>query len=253
MLDTIHCCDYLDLMPRISDESVALVLSDPPFGIGYQNNYTHDIHEVMAGDKETFSYLPFAKEAYRVLRPDSAIFAYTGWSEYPRHFQELREAGFIMQEPLVVQKRPSGKTNLYGSFQSNADWIMFGHKGKFKFRSTELLLNKRAGTVPNKGRKPVGKFKKRFPACWFGDLFPWSSENPLFQTKHGIRHPTIKTVKICEWLIRLATDEGDTVLDPFCGTAPVAVASRHLNRRYICGDVCDLFCEYAAHRLRRNV
>ena len=174
MIDTIQCCDYLELLRKVPDASVSLVLTDPPFGIGYQNNYTHEMHEVMAGDDDEFDYVDLARQSFRVLRDDCAFFAYTGWSEYPLHYLDIEGAGFKMQEPLIVQKRPSGKTNLYGSFQSNADWLLFASKGAFKFRKTELLQNKRAGTVPNIGRKPVGKYKTRFPACWFGKGLPWS-------------------------------------------------------------------------------
>jgi site-specific DNA-methyltransferase (adenine-specific) len=253
MIDQIRCSDYQEFLRQVPDVSVGLLLSDPPFGIGYQNNYTHDMHDVMVGDAEKFSYQTLAEESFRVLRDNSAILVYTGWSEYPTHYKELEAAGFTMQEPLIVQKRPSGKTNLYGTFQTNADWIMFGHKGKFRFRETQLMKNKRAGTVPNIGRKPVSKFKRRLPACWFGEEYPWSSENPVFQKKHDLKHPTIKTVRVMEWLIQLATDEGDTILDPFCGTGPVAVAASRLKRHFLCCDISQKFCDFAEYRLRRNI
>lgn len=253
LIDNIHCCDYLELFREIPDNTVSLVLTDPPFGVEYQNNYTHEMHEVLAGDVNSFSYSDLGRQSWRVLKDNTAIFAYTGWSKYLEHFPEFSKAGFDMKEPLIVQKRPSGKTDLYGTFQTNSDWIMFGHKGRFIFQYTELVRNKYAGITPNCGRKPVAEFKRRFPSCWFSEEFPWSTENPVFQKKHDIKHPTIKTVKFMEWLILLTTKEGDIVVDPFCGTGPVAVAAKRHNRRFICSDITPKFCDYARYRLEHDL
>lgn len=253
MLDEIVCCDYKELLSQISDGSVAAVISDPPFGINYQNNYTHKMHGKIENDAVHFNYTDWAKEAYRILRPDSALFAFTCWSEYPLHYKEIEACSFGMREPIICQKRPSGKTDLYGTFQTNSDWILFAHKGRFRFRKTQLVKNKRAGTIPNKGRKPVPEFKTRLPSCWFGEEYPWSSENSVFQKTNGIYHPTIKGLAFVEWLILLSTDEGDIIVDPFCGSGTTAVAAKKLNRRFICGDVSQEYCRIAEERCTRLI
>ena len=249
MLDEIKCCHYEELMSRLPAKSVDLVLTDPPFGIHYQNNYTHFKHEVMAGDEAKFSYKKFGELAFRALKDNAALFAFTGWSEYPFHFMELEECGFSLKEPLICQKRASGKTDLKGSFQSNADWCLFAHKGRFIFKETNILKNKRAGTIPNKGRKPVPEYKTRFPSCWFGKEYPWSSENPTYQTKYNLYHPTIKSQKFMEWVIQISSNEGDVVLDPFSGTGTVAAAAKKLKRHFIACDISEKYTAMAKARL----
>jgi DNA modification methylase len=140
-------------------------------------------------------------------------------------------------------------TDLYGSFQSNSDWIIFAHKGRFIFKKTQLIKNKRAGTIPNIGRKPVPEYKTRFPSCWFGEDFPYSTENSSFQKKHNLVHPTIKGLKFIEWLILLSTNVGDTVVDPFVGSGTTALACQKLGRNFICGDIDLSFCEMGRKRL----
>lgn len=203
----------------------------------------------MIGDESEFSYYKLGKEAFRVLKNNTPLFAFTGWSEYPLHFLQLEECGFAMKEPLICQKRASGKTDLKGTFQSNADWCMFAHKGRFIFKGTELLKNKKAGVIPNKGRKPVPTYKTRFPSCWFGKEYPWSSENSSFQAKFNLYHPTIKGQKFLEWIIQITTKEGDIVLDPFCGTGTVAAAAKKLKRHFIACDISPKFCDMARTRL----
>lgn len=253
LLNKMHKINCEEFLPRINAESVDVVITDPPFGINYQNNYTKKKHKVLHGDKEQFRYLSFAKECFRVLKPNSAMFCFTGWSEYPKHFVEIQECGFSIKEPIICQKRPAGTSDLYGTFQSNADWCMFAHKGRFVFRRTTLLKNKKMGIVPNKGRKPVSEFKTRFPTCWFGNEFPWSSENSAFQKQHDIYHPTIKGLDFIKWLILLSTNEGDTVLDPFLGSGTTAVAARQLNRNFIGCEIDTEYCDMAIRRLSKVV
>lgn len=248
-LNSINCCDYLELLSQIPSNSVSLVLSDPPFGINYSNNYTKNKHAVLAGDDKKFSYLEFGKEAFRILKDNSAIFVFTGWSEYPDHYKQLESCGFSMKEPIICQKRASGKTDLYGSFQTNSDWIIFAHKGKFKFRKTRLVKNKKAGVIPNIGRKPVPEYKTRFPSCWFGEEYPWSSENSAWQKANDIYHPTIKGCEFLKWLILLSTDTGDTVVDPFVGSGTTALAAVRSGRNFYACDIKQEFCEQARKRL----
>jgi site-specific DNA-methyltransferase (adenine-specific) len=247
---TVVTESYVTFMRSLPDASIDLIITDPPFGIRYQNNYTRDRHAVLMGDTAKFSYSTFAQEAYRVLKNNSAIYVFTRWSEYPAHFRELAEAGFDMKEPVIGQKRPSGTSDLHGTFQSNVDWVMFAHKNRFKFRPTTLLRNKRAGTVPNIGRAPVPTYKTRLPSGWFGPEYPWSSENSAFQRTSGCKHPTIKGQTFIEWLIRVSSNDGDAVLDPFVGSGTTAVAAAMTGRRYIVGDIEPSFVAMTRRRLK---
>jgi DNA modification methylase len=245
----IYHRDYHELLADLADDSISLILSDPPFGIGYQNNYTKSRHRLIAGDDNRFSYSDLANEAKRVLVSDGAVLLYTGWSTYPAHYIELDQAGFRIREPYIVQKRPSGKTGLKVDSQSNCDWILYATLGKHQFRQTQLLRNKRAGTIPNPGRKPVPEWKTRFPSCWFGSEFPYSTTNP--STLKMYRHPTPKDPRLMEWLIRIHTDPSDLVVDPFCGSGPVAEACVRSDRRFIGGDIDAEYVEMSRNRIDR--
>src|SRR5690606_19195240 len=203
----------------------------------------------LANDDSEFSYADLAAELYRVMKPNTAIFLFTGWSTFSKHYEDVKGAGFKMHEPLICQKRPSGTTNLSGAFQTNSDWLIFATKGSFKFRNTELVRNKKAGVIPNKGRKPVPEFKKRFPSCWFGEEYPFSTENPATLKKLGIRHPTVKSVEFIRWLILMCSDSGDLVVDPFIGSGTTAVASIVCGREFMGCDIKLEFVELARKRL----
>ena len=243
----IECDDYLNFLSKIPDSSVDVVISDPPFGVSYQNHHTHKKFDYIIGDKQKFSYAKLAKECFRVLKPNTAFWLFTGYSTYPDHYKDVKEAGFHLKEPLICQKRPSGTNDLYGSLQTNSDWVLFAHKGRFLFYETKLLRNKRAGTIPNRGGRPVKEFKTRFPSAWFGTEFPYSTENPALK----IHHPTPKTVKFIRWLILLSTAENAIVLDPFLGSGTTAIASKLTNRRFIGCDIEQKFVDLAISRLEQ--
>ena len=66
-------------------------------------------------------------------------------------------------------------------------------------------------------------------------------------------HPTQKPVKVLERIIKMATNEGDTVFDPFMGVGSTGVAAISLGRKFI---GCELEKEYydaAVKRLETSV
>jgi DNA modification methylase len=241
----LYCADNLDILPDCC--KVDAIITDPPFGINYQNNLTTNKHDKIVGDNEKFSYYPWASLCWPLLRNNRALFAYTGWSEYADHCAQIKQIGYQLKEPLIVQKRASGKTDLYGSFQSNSDWIIFATKGKFTFEPTKLLRNKYAGAIPGKNRSPVPEFKTRFPSCWFGPEFPMSTLN---QVSAKFRHPTIKTVELMSWLIQLSTKEGDIVLDPFAGTGTTLKAAKLTSRKAIGIEIRPDYCNMIIENLK---
>lgn len=242
--------DFATILPKLP--KVDLILTDPPFGINYQNNYTHEKHRRIEGDDTDFDYSVWGRMAFDRLNDNCACFAYTCWSRYGYNFKELESVGFKMKEPLIVQKRSGGTGDLRGSFQPNADWVLFGTKGRFVFQSTELLRNKKAGVIPDTGRKPIAEFKQRFPSVWFGEEYPYSTENPSTLKKWGIKHPTVKSVDFLKWLILLSTKPGDTVLDPFCGSGSTLVAAKATGRKYIGIEIDEIYCELARERLEQT-
>lgn len=66
------------------------------------------------------------------------------------------------------------------------------------------------------------------------------------------KHPTIKPVKMMEWLVKLLTNEGDVVLDCFNGSGTTAVACKRLKRDYIGIEMNDHFLDVTKSRLAKE-
>ena len=55
----------------------------------------------------------------------------------------------------------------------------------------------------------------------------------------AVGYPTQKPLALYERIIRAASNEGDVVLDPFCGSGTTAVAAERLGRRWLAMDIWD--------------
>lgn len=72
------------------------------------------------------------------------------------------------------------------------------------------------------------KEKKGVP---MSDVWEIPFLNPKAKERTG--YPTQKPIKLLERIIQLSTDEGDVILDPFCGSGTTLVASKLLSRKFI--------------------
>ena len=62
------------------------------------------------------------------------------------------------------------------------------------------------------------------------------------------KHPTQKPLRLLYRIILAATDEGDTILDPFSGSGTTGIAANLLGRNYIGIEQDKCFCELSQHR-----
>ncbi len=73
------------------------------------------------------------------------------------------------------------------------------------------------------------------------------------KAKERVGYPTQKPILLLDKIIELVTDEGDTVLDPFCGSGTTLVAAQFLNRKYIGIDLSKQAIELSNMRLKQPI
>ena len=62
-------------------------------------------------------------------------------------------------------------------------------------------------------------------------------------------HPTMKSLEVMERLVRLLTNPGDTVLDPFMGSGTTGLACKNLKREFIGVELDENYFNIAKERL----
>lgn len=241
--------DCMELFPEVPDGFVSMILTDPPYGIGYQNQFASSPHPPIIGDKG-IDYGRFARESYRILRDNSHAYFFTRFDCYPYHFRCLRDAGFTVKNCLIVEKGTIGGIgDLHGSYANNAEWIIFCQKGRRLFNPTNLLRNSKKEGSRCRGRKAIKKYKTRHNACWFGDRYPKATYNSVWQKKNHIYHPAVKNAECLSWLIQISSLPGELVFDGFMGTGSTAIAAAANGRDYLGAEIKPEYFEISKKRL----
>ena len=83
----------------------------------------------------------------------------------------------------------------------------------------------------------------------------WDNEiKPVINvSKNRTGYPTQKPIKLLERIIQASSNEGDIVLDPFCGCATTCIASDKLNRKWVGIDVSVKAYDLVRERLQKEV
>ena len=94
------------------------------------------------------------------------------------------------------------------------------------------------------GEVVLGKAKKGVP---LSDVWEIPYLNP--KAKERVGYPTQKPVLLLNQILKIVTDEGDLVLDPFCGSGTTCVSAKHLSRDFIGIDISEEAVSLANDRL----
>lgn len=98
------------------------------------------------------------------------------------------------------------------------------------------------------GRIRIKRYLDEMPGTTIGNL--WDDISPLnSQAQERLGYPTQKPEALLERIINASSNEGDTVLDPFCGCGTAIAAAQRLNRRWIGIDITCLAISLIKHRL----
>jgi len=66
------------------------------------------------------------------------------------------------------------------------------------------------------------------------------------------KHCCVKPVHLMSWLVRLVSKDGDTVLDPFCGSGTTGIACKMLGRKFIGIEISPEYFEIAKKRIENT-
>jgi adenine-specific DNA-methyltransferase len=89
-INRIICGDCVQVLRRVPDESVDMVLTDPPYLIAYKDRSGRTI----ANDDNCRWVFPAFAEIYRVMKPDTYCVSFYGWSKLSRFLTAWQEIGF---------------------------------------------------------------------------------------------------------------------------------------------------------------
>ena len=254
LLDEIVVGDARD-MSKVPDNSVALVVTSPPYYAGKQYEEDMTRGEVPSSYVEYLAMLRdvFA-ECLRVLEPGGRIavnVANLGRRPYLSLSSDVagilgRDLRMLLRGEIIwVKARAAGGNCAWGSFQlpgnpvlrDVSERIIVASKGRFD-RAVTAKHRERDG-LPSVSTIWRDEFMDLTTVVW---EFP-----PESATRIG--HPAPFPVELPARCIQLYTYEGDVVLDPFLGSGSTAVAAVRSGRRYVGYDLDGVYVDAALERV----
>ncbi|MBC9786533.1 site-specific DNA-methyltransferase [Heliobacterium chlorum] len=212
-VDRIYNMDIHDGLKLIPDNSIDLIIADPPYGINYRSGSRK--RKFTAIQNDDIIMADWLSDAYRVLKDGGAFYCYTRWDVYTEWYHRISQY-FTIKNCIVWQKNGGGMGDLRGAYSPAHEFLIFAVKGR------HILNGKRISDVWAVPRDPAVTYI----------------------------HPTQKPVKLAEIIIEKSSQPGDVVLVPFCGSGGDCVAAKRMGRRFIAFDVEEQYVKAANIRLR---
>jgi site-specific DNA-methyltransferase (adenine-specific) len=230
--------DCLEEMKRIPDQSVDMVMCDPPYGT------------TACKWDSVIPLAPMWEQLKRVIKPNGAIvmtasqpFTTTliasnmGMFKQSLAWDKVAPRGFLNAKKMHLNRHEDvlvfyGKLPAYNPQMET--------RGKPRNKGS---YNKRKGD----GDGCYGKFKNQ--KSFNNEYYPTSILKFSNALQKGKLHPTQKPVALMEYLIKTYTNEGETVLDFTMGSGTTGVACVNLNREFIGIERDDKYFEIAKNRI----
>lgn len=188
--------DCIELLKSLPSNSIDSVITDPPYNINLkpQRGLTDSIQNDDMSEEEFTSFLENVfTEINRVLKEDSFLIIFTGWSTIPLFRNVLDKLFTLKSMPIWVK-------NNFG----------IGYYTRPQYEPCFLYLK----GSPKPLEKPVS------------DVWHF---NRLLAPEHSCQKP----VKMMRFIVKTFTKENDIVLDPFAGSGSTIVACKQTNRRWV--------------------
>ena len=221
-LNKIYNEDCIEGMKNISDNSIDLIVTDPPYLVKYKTGRRKDkshkfTKEILNDDNEQL-LKDYIKECHRIMKDDTAMYMFCSSNKVDFFKQELDQY-FTIKNMIIWVKNSHTAGDLQSAFGRKYEIVFLVNKGRSKFNGTRLT--------------DVWEFKR--------------------VAGKGQLHQNQKPVEMIEQCIEKHSNENDVVFDGFMGSGTTAIACINTNRNYIGFELDEEYYEISIKRINNHV
>ena len=260
----IYLGDSKEQLKLISDNSVDLVVTSPPYADQRKNTYG-GIHH----DKYVEWFLPISEQLFRVLKPTGTfvlnIKEKVVEGERSIYVMELilemRKQGWLWTEEFIWHKKNCYPGKWPNRFRDAWERLLqFNKNRKFNMYQEEVMVP--MGDWTNSRLKNLSYTDKTRDNSKVGSGFGknisnWLDRDKAYPTNvlhlatecNNKNHSAAFPEELPEWFIKLFTATDDIVLDPFIGSGTTAVAAKKNTRHFIGIDNQSDYCNLSKERV----
>lgn len=244
-INSIINMDCIEGMKDIPDESIDLIIADPPYNLNKNFGQWDE-------SKNKNIWLPWSKdwlnECQRILKKDGNIFVY-GIHHHLCWLQcHMIDIGLEYRRQIIWYYE-NGFSGYKKTLQAHYEPLLWFSKGKSytynvirePYKSTERLKNKIIKNGKIWTPHPDGRMA--------GDVWSFPTLAGRRFKDEKVNHPTQKPLSISERIVKHFSNESDIILIPFGGSGSECVASKKLNRNFIAFELNEDYIKIANKRL----
>ena len=273
MIENKDCLDYLS---NLEDESIDLVLTDPPYFIGFDGGKGWDSQW-----KNEEEYLAWCKlwtdECVRVLKPNRMLVVWgtLKTDTFLRYKIDILNSYDSMhgQNEIIWGYNWGGRAKT--NFARKHEYAWCYSKGKdFLFNDHDIRVERKVKKNMNLEKKLMKEYKEKNPDATRQQILThkkesidpktlfqkgtiptciWEKNNHTTSKDYVGWHPTTKNVDILERIIRAYSNKGDNVLDIFSGSGSTAVASLRCDRKVLGCELDEEYYEKSLTRIEESI
>lgn len=244
----LHVGDCVAWMGGLPAGCADLVFADPPFNIGYD----YDLYDDRRGKAEYLAWADtWLAAAARLVAPAGSFFLAVGDEYVAEHKVRMDALGFTLRNWIVWHY--TFGVNCSKKFNRSHAHILYytRHPQRFTFNPDPVRVpSARLTTYADRRANPVGKLPddtwvlrpQETDDHFRPDGDTWYASRVCGTFKERTGHPCQMPEAVLERIVRVATGEGDTVLDPFGGSGTTLAVAKKLGRQYL---GCELSPDYA--------
>jgi len=234
--------DCIEIMKTLPSGSVDMVFADPPFNIGIK----YDVHNDNMPYQEYYNWSEkWIKETQRLLKDNGTIYIAIG-DEFAAEINIiLKRMGFYFRN-WIIWYYTFGQ-NQRKKFNRSHTHILYFTKDERKFIFNDMdirIPSARQLVYKDKRANPLGKIPD--------DVWEFSRVCGTFKERIG-NHPCQMPESLLERIIKVSSNPGDIILDPFGGTGTTSAVAKKLGRKFLTMEISKEYYNIILNRLNYEI
>ncbi len=149
--------DWEDGIAKIDNESIDLVVTDPPYAMAYRSNRRKRKHMAIKDDDNLFWLDYWVVELKRVCKPDAHLYIFCSWHNVDV-FKKVISQSFNIKNILIWVKNNHGSGDLLGDYAPQYEMVIFCSNGLKKLngnRISNVLKSPKIDSTNHPTEKPI--------------------------------------------------------------------------------------------------
>ena len=204
------------------------IITDPPYNISKENNFSTMRNPRQGVDfgkwDREFDLYAWIKDYSEILNKNGSMIIFCSYRYISHIIDRLEECDMCVKDILIWEKSNPMPRNIYRRYVQDTEFAVWAVKKNSKW-----------------------VFNKPDDVSYCRTIY----ETPVVSGKERTSHPTQKSLALLENIIKIHTNEGDTILDPFMGSGTTGEAALKNGRAFIGVEISPEYFEISRKRIEK--